>query len=102
MKAGLPLYKKPLTLNAVQAGNWFHMNCYESDPNDQIDVDFCKKNASFVSNFKSDYGVDPNRDNTWVLAYLYRRHLEGGQALVAEWQRIGLDLSGEFGAAPSN
>jgi hypothetical protein len=98
LAAGFPLFGKPLPLTAASAGEWFSRSCYENDAEMQSDAASCKRLARFAADFKDYYGVDATRGNTYVLAWLYRRHLEGGSKLVSEWQRIGLDLSAEYEA----
>ncbi|MDB5238372.1 MAG: hypothetical protein JWM46_642 [Candidatus Kaiserbacteria bacterium] len=91
--AGTPVLGKPLTLNAASAGEWFRLDCYEPEDK-QYEPARCKTN--FAKTFKEDYGVEATRSNVYVLMWLHRRYLEGGPKLVAEWQRIGLDLSKEY------
>ncbi len=92
LKAGLPVFGKPLTLTAASAGDWFGKNCYRPEEEQYSYAQDCKT-SKFPKLFKDDYGVEANRSNVYVLAWLYRRHLEGGPKLAAEWQRIGLDLA---------
>lgn len=95
LAASLPVLKKPLAISAASAGDWFGRSCYE--PGSEAE---CKRLDQFAKSFKADYGVDPNHDSAKVLAWLYRRYLEGGPKLAAEWQAIGLDLVAQYDVKP--
>lgn len=97
LKAGNPLFKKPLTFLAAEAGDWYWHACATSEAQTEEDATYCKKHESFSRRFKEEYGVAPTPGSAWVLAFLYRRHQEGGAALVSQWQEIGLNLSDDLG-----
>lgn len=87
-----PLLDKPFDpgLGARSAG-WYEAGCWMAEEA-QYDAEVCKSDAGYGIEFKAHYGVDATANRAWALAFLFRRHREGGQMLVAQYQRIGKDI----------
>ena len=99
LQESAPLFEKPLAVIGAVAGDWYSYGCWKPlDELHETSQRACKKLTTFPNHFKEAYGVDVTPNTAYVLSWLYRRHMEGGPKIVAEWQRIGKDLSSSFSA----
>jgi hypothetical protein len=82
------LFDKPFErVLASAAGRWYGRECWKGTPGEA-----CNEVAGFSDAFIARYGVEATPNRAWMLAFLNRRYLEGGEKLVVIYQQIAKDF----------